>query len=351
MASKIKADQFETLDGNGNITLNNSVTMASTKTLPAASLTGTVPTASLGSGTASSSVFLRGDGSWQAAGSTSASDLTSGTLPIARIADDAVTLAKMADDAIGVAQLSATGTASSSTFLRGDNAWVAAGSPSISDGGNSTAITIDSSENVGIGKTSALGATLHIDPAADVTTGYGTPLVKVGGDNSWTALGLFSIGFGYTNGATVKSPAEIGLKTTSSGGVTKGSLVFATRDVVTDTAPTERLAITSDGRGLSQFTAKAWAKINGTGTIAFHDSHNCSSLSDSGTGRYTVNWTNNLGNANYACVANCPPDNNSGAYGGTNSTVVGSASIDFRTAAGSYHDVNHIAVLAFGDNL
>jgi hypothetical protein len=85
MASKIKADQFETLDGSGNITLNNSVTMASTKTLPAASLTGTVPTASLGSGTASSSVFLRGDGSWQAAGSTSASDLTSGTLPMARL--------------------------------------------------------------------------------------------------------------------------------------------------------------------------------------------------------------------------------------------------------------------------
>ncbi len=90
MASKIKADQFETLDGSGNITLNNSVTMASTKTLPAASLTGTVPTASLGSGTASSSVFLRGDGSWQAAGSTSASDLSSGTLAKARVAAGSV---------------------------------------------------------------------------------------------------------------------------------------------------------------------------------------------------------------------------------------------------------------------
>jgi hypothetical protein len=33
----------------------------------------------------------------------------------------------VADDAIGVAELSASGTASSSTFLRGDNAWAAAG--------------------------------------------------------------------------------------------------------------------------------------------------------------------------------------------------------------------------------
>jgi hypothetical protein len=35
----------------------------------------------------------------------------------------AVTNAKMADDAVGVAELSATGTASATTYLRGDNAW------------------------------------------------------------------------------------------------------------------------------------------------------------------------------------------------------------------------------------
>jgi len=38
-----------------------------------------------------------------------------------------ITLKGMADDAVGVDELSATGTASSSTFLRGDNAWAAAG--------------------------------------------------------------------------------------------------------------------------------------------------------------------------------------------------------------------------------
>ena len=30
----------------------------------------------------------------------------------------------MADDAVGIAELSATGTASNTTFLRGDNSWV-----------------------------------------------------------------------------------------------------------------------------------------------------------------------------------------------------------------------------------
>ena len=41
----------------------------------------------------------------------------------ASIADNAITNALMADDAVGVAELSATGTASSSTYLRGDNSW------------------------------------------------------------------------------------------------------------------------------------------------------------------------------------------------------------------------------------
>ena len=53
--------------------------------VPAANLTGTVATARLGSGSPGTGNFLRGDGSWQAAGSTSASDLTSGTLPMARL--------------------------------------------------------------------------------------------------------------------------------------------------------------------------------------------------------------------------------------------------------------------------
>ncbi len=44
---------------------------------------------------------------------------------------NAVTNPKVADDAIAIAELSATGTPSSSTFLRGDNAWAAAGGGSL----------------------------------------------------------------------------------------------------------------------------------------------------------------------------------------------------------------------------
>jgi len=50
-----------------------------------------------------------------------------GTITSTLLATDSVTNIKVADDAIGVAELSATGTASTTTFLRGDNSWQTAG--------------------------------------------------------------------------------------------------------------------------------------------------------------------------------------------------------------------------------
>ena len=55
-------------------------------------------------------------------GSGTITGISAGGLP-----DNIITNAEMADDAIGIADLSTTGTASSSTFLRGDNSWAEAG--------------------------------------------------------------------------------------------------------------------------------------------------------------------------------------------------------------------------------
>ena len=77
-----------------------------------------------------------------------AGDINDGIITSAHIATDTVVAADIADDAVGVAELSATGTASSSTYLRGDNSWAAAGSPSITDNGNATAMTINITEDV-----------------------------------------------------------------------------------------------------------------------------------------------------------------------------------------------------------
>ena len=54
-----------------------------------------------------------------------AASILDGTVVAADIADSTITAAKIADSTITLAKLSATGTKSSSTFLRGDNSFVA----------------------------------------------------------------------------------------------------------------------------------------------------------------------------------------------------------------------------------
>jgi len=53
--------------------------------------------------------------------------------------------------------------------------------------------------------------------------------------------------------------------------------------------------------GISQTrVAKAWANIDGTGTPSLEDSYNISSLTDTATGRYTLNFSTALANGHYA---------------------------------------------------
>ena len=51
-------------------------------------------------------------------------------------------------------------------------------------------------------------------------------------------------------------------------------------------------------------TAKAWVNFNGTGTVAIRASYNVSSITDNGTGDYTVNFVTALADANYNYVCN-----------------------------------------------
>jgi hypothetical protein len=59
--------------------------------------------------------------------------------------------------------------------------------------------------------------------------------------------------------------------------------------------------------------AKAWVNFNGTGTVAIRASYNVSSITDNGTGEYTVNFTNALADANYTAV---------GTLGGTSGSTI-----------------------------
>lgn len=46
--------------------------------------------------------------------------------------------------------------------------------------------------------------------------------------------------------------------------------------------------------------ARAWVNFNGTGTVAIRASNNVTSITDNGTGDYTVNFTTAMPDASYA---------------------------------------------------
>ena len=67
-------------------------------------------------------------------------------------------------------------------------------------------------------------------------------------------------------------------------------------NTVSDAAGTGPVTLTK------QSAAKAWVNFNGTGTVAVRDSFNVASLTDGGTGAYTVGFTNNFSSADHAPV-------------------------------------------------
>jgi hypothetical protein len=112
---------------------------------------------------------------------------------------------------------------------------------------------------------------------------------------------------------------------------------------------TTRLEITNDGRGLSEFTAKAWVNFNGAGTVAIRDSHNVSSIGDDGVGHYYVYFSNNLANSNYPVVGGTVVPNYPGTIR-TNPVSVSRCRIWTSSSTGSsYQDASVASVMVFGD--
>ena len=68
------------------------------------------------------------------------------------------------------------------------------------------------------------------------------------------------------------------------------------------------------------YACRAWVNFNGTGTVAIRSSGNVSSITDNGTGDYTVNFTTAMPDANY-----CWSASGQQPAGSSSSSVVGSS--------------------------
>lgn len=87
------------------------------------------------------------------------------------------------------------------------------------------------------------------------------------------------------------------------------------------------------GGGITQTTgsapyyaARAFVAFNGTGVVAIYNSSNVTSITDNGTGNYTVNFTTAMADANYTAI---------GASGGGAGNTIGESIYFGAVAAGS----------------
>ena len=75
------------------------------------------------------------------------------------------------------------------------------------------------------------------------------------------------------------------------------------------------------GSVATAYGCRAWVNFNGTGTVAIRGSGNVSSITDNGTGDYTVNFTTAMPDANFV-VVNTGGDTGAGTGGRNYNTSI-----------------------------
>ena len=218
----------------------------------------------------------------------------------------------------------------------------AGGVDGISSTADATAMTISSSEKVGIGTTSPQGllslqhSNTTAPSGANDPTASAIQIHNTGGVNAVSAI-TFTGADHSGDGAMASIYAKHTNVTENS---ESSSLHFLTAH---NEADVNALEITSDGRGVSQFTAKGWAQWDGA-TIA--DSHNVSSVANPSTGKYTVNWDVDMADGDYAIGTAGHADR---ALGMENQPTTADCDLVSYSTSGSLESGNFQSVICFGD--
>jgi hypothetical protein len=105
-----------------------------------------------------------------------------------------------------------------------------------------------------------------------------------------------------TDATRAVTPASLASLTAST---TRAGLVELATTAETEEGTDAARAVTPNGLRLYPGTARAWVVFNGSGTVAITQAHKVASITDRGTGRYTINFTTPapFGSSSYCYVA------------------------------------------------
>ena len=127
-------------------------------------------------------------------------------------------------------------------------------------------------------------------------------------------------------------------------------------NTLTGTTSAGSILVTGEGgsttTNLQQGIAKCWVNFDGTaGSLSPSDSHNVTSLTDNGTGDYTITIASDMGNTNYCSVGS--GQNASGTAFGTvfnpASAATGTLQVKYHNAFEAIKDGAQQNVLIHGD--
>lgn len=106
-------------------------------------------------------------------------------------------------------------------------------------------------------------------------------------------------GITLSQGASAGDIIEFVIRNTSNSGFSAAD----TGQIVDGAVTYDKLSDSStESDNVAQRVAKAWVNFNGTGTVSIRDSFNVSSITDTNTGQYRVNFTNSMANVNYCAM-------------------------------------------------
>ena len=83
------------------------------------------------------------------------------------------------------------------------------------------------------------------------------------------------------------------------------------------------------------FLNRAWVNFNGTGTVAIRGDGNVSSITDNGTGFYTVNYASSLSDTGYSVAGICNQLGNTADNSGVTIAGINGAVVSYSTAGTS----------------
>lgn len=155
---------------------------------------------------------------------------------------------------------------------------------------------------------------------------------------------------GSTSGSiTLQEPAVAGSTTIS--------LPATTGTVVLQNGSNNLLMNSGYGSNAVAYGCRAWVNFNGTGTVAIRGSGNVSSITDGGTGVFSVNFTTAMPDINYSISINASlafsvlnifsPGLNTGFNGAEVAPTTSSCSMYIATSDSSAFDPKYVNVAIF----